>query len=305
MHADLVERSSPSSPQPEPVTPARRPSERWRGRIASANRRFYLRRKAATQRLRALAGHRPERRPVFLAGVHRSGTNMMIETLEWHPRTQVFREGDPRAFDSFLMRPRPVIEALIDRSPADRVVVKALHETEQLSELLRLRPGAQAIWMFRDWRDVVNSILARWPGGRNGVDRILQGVDTASWRGRGMRAETRARLTAVYRPELDDASVNALFWIFRNQLLFDQGLDADDRVALIDYDALMRAPAPQLTALATFLEVPLPPRLLRVASADKIRKKPPPTVVPEVAALADEMLARLRDAHARSPFAAG
>jgi hypothetical protein len=297
MQADFAERSSQSSPQPEPG--------RWRGRIANANRRFYLRRKEAAQRLRALAGHRPERRPVFLAGVHRSGTNMMIETLEWHPRTQVFGEHDPRAFECFLMRPRPVIETLIDRSPADRVVVKALHEAEQLSELLRLRPGAQAIWMFRDWRDVVNSILARWPGHRNGVDRILQGVDTASWRGRGMRSATRERLAAVYRPELDDAAVNTLFWIFRNQLLFDQGLDADDRVALIDYDALMRTPAAQLTALVAFLEVPLPARLLRVASPAKIRKKPPPAVVPEIAALADEMLTRLRDAHARSPLARG
>jgi hypothetical protein len=261
---------------------------------------LYLRRKATGQRLRALAGHRPARRPVFLAGVHRSGTNMMIETLEWHPRTQVFREGDPRAFESFLLRPRPVIEGLIDRSAADRVVVKALHETEQLSELLQLRPGAQAIWMFRDWRDVVNSILARWPGHRNGVDRILQGIDTASWRGRGMREATRARLAAVYHPELDDASVNTLFWIFRNQLLFDQSLDADPRVLLIDYDALMRDAAPQLTALTAFLEVPLPPRLLRVASADKIRKKPPPTVAPAIAALADEMLDRLRTARAGS-----
>jgi hypothetical protein len=295
MGADLVEGSSSRAPR---TTRPRSRSRiaRWRGSVATIYRRLYLRRKATAQRLRALAGHRPERRPVFLAGVHRSGTNMMIETLEWHPRTQVFREGDPHAFESFLMRPRPVIEGLIDRSPADRVVIKALHETEQLREFLQWRPGAQAIWMFRDWRDVVNSILARWPGHRNGVDRILQGVDTASWRGRGMREETRARLAAVYHPELDDAAVNTLFWIFRNQLLFDQGLDTDPRLCLIDYDALMRDPATQLTALATFLEVPPTRRLLRIASADKIRKKPPPAVPPAIAALADEMLDRLRDA---------
>ena len=300
MGADLVEGCS-SSRVPRTTSPrSRRRAARWRSRLATAGRRLYLRRKATVQRLWALAAHRPERRPVFLAGVHRSGTNMMIETLEWHPQTQVFREGDPRAFDFFLMRSRPVIERLIDRSPADRVVFKALHETEQLRELLRLRPGAQAIWMFRDWRDVVNSILVRWPGHRNGVDRILQGVDTACWRGRGMREETRARLAAIYHPELDDAAVNTLFWIFRNQLLFDQELDSDPRVLLIDYDALMRDRAPQLTALAAFLDVPLPGRLLRVASADKIRKKPPPTVPPAIAALADEMLDRLRTARAGS-----
>jgi hypothetical protein len=245
---------------------------------------------------------RPDKRVIFVSGVHRCGTNMMMETLEWHPRTDVYRESDPRAFKHFMMLPESAITELIERSPADRVVIKALHEAEKLAGLLDRHAPARAIWMYRDWRDVVNSILARWPNHRNGIDEIVQAIDTVKWRGRGTTDTTRTILKEVYRPDIDDASANALFWYLRNQLFFDQGFDDDDRVALINYDRLLERPEPQLRALCTMLEIELVPRMTRVCDVRQVRKKPPPSVEPEVASLADEMLERLRNVWLASPF---
>jgi hypothetical protein len=249
-------------------------------------RRTFLRRKHLGQSFARWCGRDPARRPVFSSGVHRSGTNMMMEILEWSPATEVFREGDRCAFEQFMMRSEPEIAGLIDRSSADQVVGKALHEAEHLADFLTRWPTARVIWMFRDWRDVVNSSLARWPGRRNGVDRIVAGRDTAGWRGRGMTAATRRQLAQLYRPDLDDASANALFWIFRNQLLFDQGLKHDERVLLIDYDDWLRDPTSRMDTLATFLGMSATARQLEIADGGKVRRKPPPAVAPEIAALA-------------------
>jgi hypothetical protein len=288
-----LERSSPQR-----VSQRRRPPpiysrKRWEGSLGTLKRRLFIRSKRFEQRLAVVRGHVPDRRPVFLSGVHRSGTNMMMETLEWHPATDVFREADPRAFRHFQMQSEGVIDELIAGSSADRVVVKALHEADRLRFLLDVRPGAQAIWMFRDWRDVVNSIVARWPGHRNEIDELARGIDTGSWRSRGLTPKTRALLGAHYRPDLDEASVNTLFWLIRNELLFEQQLQADERVVLVNYETLLLEPRPQLEALCRFLELPSCARMFAVASADKVRKKPPPAVAPDVAQMADAMLDRL------------
>lgn len=275
---------------------------RWSGSLLTARRRLHLRGKRMRQLVQRWTGGEPERLVIFVAGVHRSGTNMMMQTLEWHPQTDVYRESDPRAFDGFLMRPEPVIDALIARSPATRVVVKALHETERLCSLLERYAPARAIWMYRDWRDVVNSILSRWPGHRNGVDRIMKGIDTAGWRGRGMTEATRAELERFYRPDLDDASVNALFWVFRNQIFFDQGFDRDPRMALISYDRILEHSRSQIGVLAAFLNIEYNERMVQVPDVGRVRTKAPPVVEPDIAAFADRMLERLDGAWRASPF---
>ena len=53
---------------------------------------------------------------VFVAGVQRSGTNMLMDALERSFETDVYHERDPRAFDNYLMRPPEVIARLHARS---------------------------------------------------------------------------------------------------------------------------------------------------------------------------------------------
>lgn len=50
--------------------------------------------KAVKQRLY----HGLPRTCVFVAGMHRSGTNMLMEVLDWNGLTDVYHEADLRAF---------------------------------------------------------------------------------------------------------------------------------------------------------------------------------------------------------------
>src|ERR1700721_775604 len=58
---------------------------------------------------------------VFVGGVQRSGTEMVMDVLERSPDTRVFHEQDPRAFDRFELRADEVIRPLA-RSVAPCVV---------------------------------------------------------------------------------------------------------------------------------------------------------------------------------------
>lgn len=71
-----------------------------------------------------------EKRVVFVAGEQRFGTDM--NNIDRHPRTYVFKESDPRAFDDFMMRAGAHTENLVTKAITPDVVVKALHEAHDL-----------------------------------------------------------------------------------------------------------------------------------------------------------------------------
>jgi len=57
---------------------------------------------------------------LFVAGMQRSGTNMLMNVLEESLATDVFHERDPCAFHDYQMREYPVIQGLVDQSPGMR-----------------------------------------------------------------------------------------------------------------------------------------------------------------------------------------
>ncbi len=267
--------------------------------------------KSKTVRQRLAGPPAAAKQTVFVAGVQRSGTNLVMDVLEQSWQTEVFHEFDARAFDTYMMRPPAVIRGLIDASPAPWVIVKALHEGHDLTGLLdRYRP-ARAIWMYRGFDDMINSNMANWPGGRNRIEDIVaanaqghaQGQDSprgqddarerAGWRGRGMTAATRATVRAHYRPAMNDASALGLFWFYRNQLFFDQGFESDRRVLLLRYDSLVGAPAREVDRLARFLDLKPTAPMRRLIVPGSVAKRPAPEIDPAVRRLCQAMLARL------------
>ena len=82
---------------------------------------------------------------VFVAGVQRSGTNMITDVLRRSVETDVYHETDPRAFEDYEMRPLSVIRNLVDQSPARVIVFKCLCELQDLRQLLDAFPSALAL----------------------------------------------------------------------------------------------------------------------------------------------------------------
>jgi hypothetical protein len=250
----------------------------------------FVERKHVRQRMGALFTPTGEKHTTLVCGVQRSGTEMLMHILERSNETDVYRETDRRAFSHYNMRPPTVMRHLIEKSCVGRIVVKALLESDKTAELLQELAPAKAIWMVRHYDDVVNSCMQCWPGDRNHIGKIIVDRNAAGWRGRGMSDETHALLREYYHPDMDDSSALALFWYYRNQLLFDQKLEEDPRLLILRYEPLVQFPEKYGPIVARFVGIAFTPAMMRLVFSDSVRKRPPPNVEPRIRALCDPML---------------
>lgn len=241
-----------------------------------------------------LAARPRERTHVFVAGMQRSGTNMVMDVLERSPRTDVYHETDARAFDRFQMRDEATIRALVAGSRAPFFVIKALCELDLIRNLMETFSPARTLWIVRDVEDVVNSALHSFRNFPAQLERIVADRNSAQWRGRGMSDETHARLCELYHPGISEASSAALTWYFRNVLYFEQGLDRDPRVMLATYECLVTQPQTVFPDIFSFLGLDYSRWIGRIVHARSVGRRPPPSIEPGVKALCDGLTARFR-----------
>jgi len=254
-----------------------------------------------------LVGREARSRPFFIAGVQRSGTNMLSEVLERSFRTDVFRESDPKAHENFELRDLAQLQKLVRRSPADCVVFKALCDLHRLRGLLDAFEGARAIWIVRRMDDMVNSHLrarfARVCDAR--MRNIADDPESEGWRGRGLGDETLALLRRHAGDGLSHESAVALFWLARNRLYFDHGLESDERVCVLFYEDFVQDPKRRGADLLRWAGLKSTAFALKKVKPSSIGRYPPPSVDPEIAerctALYDRFSrdARLLDTSAR------
>lgn len=260
--------------------------------------------KAARAR-RAGLGRQDEKTTLFVTGVQRSGTNMLMQTLERNAAIDAYHEGDRRAFDNYEMKPEAVIRGLVAKSPFPIVAVKALLEGHKVDALLESFSPARAIWMFRHYDDVINSSLKNFPGWRNKIEEVMADREKGDWRGLGMTDATWHLMSSLYRPDLDDASVNGLFWLYRNQLYFDQKLEEDPRVLLMSYEWLVQNVEPACRAVCDFANVADDVEMGARIKSSSIRKNAPLPIDPDIRTLCDAMYDRLMAVWLESGIEAG
>lgn len=261
--------------------------------LKKVRRRTFLATKRMLQKTRS-SGSPGDKQVHFVAGVQRSGTNMMMNVLEQHLDTDVYHETDPRAFDHYEMRPPNEIRALVAASPARHVVIKALCELQSLSSLLDRFMPAKAAWIIRNVDDVVNSHLRLWTGMPESIRRIVEETETAGWRGRGLSPDTLETLRRHYHPGLSNASACALFWYLRNVLYFEQQLDTDPRVILVRYEDLVTEPHSKFHEIFSFFGLDYTPRIGRRVFASSVRKSTPPEIEAPVRRLCEDLDDRLK-----------
>ena len=275
--------------------------KRW---VKIFKRRVAWQIKAARAR-RAGLDRRGEKTVVFVTGVQRSGTNMLMQALERNAAIDVYHEGDRRAFKNYQMKPETIIRSLMAKSPFPIVAVKALLEGHKVDALLETFSPARAIWMFRHYDDVINSSLKNWPGWRNKIEEVMADREKGDWRGLGMTDATGHLVSSLYRPDLDDASVNGLFWLYRNQLYFDQKFDNDPRVLLMSYEWLVQNVEPACHAVCSFANVGYDSAMGTGVRSSSIRKNAPLPIDPDIRAQCEAMYDRLTAVWLESGIEAG
>lgn len=234
------------------------------------------------------------RQHVFVAGMQRSGTNLLMDVLDASRMTQVFHETDPRAFYNYEMRERAHIRQLAAACPAPVFVIKALCELDQLPSLMQDLNPAQTLWIVRDWRDSVNSAIRSFGNFVPQWQRIAHATGNGDWRSRGMSAATRNLLKALYHPDATEKDGAAIMWYYRNVLFFERMLDEDSRVRLVFYEDLVKEPREQVAAIYAFLGLPgFNTRIASQIHAHSIQRRTPPDISPAIAELCNKLYIRL------------
>lgn len=230
---------------------------------------------------------------VFVSGVQRSGTNMLMEFLDNSLETDVFKESDPRIFVNYEISDLDLVKSFAETTNATRLVVKALLEAHAVGEYLNMFPDVRILWMYRHFEDVANSYVRNWPGGRNKLDSLVVDPPSADWRSRGMTPSTLETVKKFYDKDMSDETAIALFWYYRNQLFFDQCLENEERCLIVKYEFFVENPSEMGKRVADFCNLSPSARLWNNIHARSVRRNAPPDISPEVRTLAQGMLDRL------------
>ncbi|WP_210440878.1 sulfotransferase [Nocardioides xinjiangensis] len=197
--------------------------------------------------------------PVYVVGLQRSGTNMVLRGLDRAPEIEVHNESDRRVFRRYQLRSDQAVIETIRRSRHPYVLFKPLCDSHRTAELLGLsgvRAG-KAIWIFRDVDDRTRSSIAKFgDSGLEAVRQIIAGDGEEIWQGRRLGPETLTRLREFRAETLTRETAAALLWYARNSLYFDLGLDRRRDVFLLGYDHLVDEPDRVGRELCAFLGLP-------------------------------------------------
>jgi hypothetical protein len=229
---------------------------------------------------------------VFVAGQQRSGTNMLMDALDRHWRTEVYHETDPRAFERYQMRDLAAIKALVARSRASHVVIKALCELQRLRGLLDAFPRSRAIWLVRHYHDVSNSMARQFSSTAEALKLMRRDPALGGWRGEGISASMKTLLDDCVTDDITELSAAAFQWYMRNRLYFDHALSDDARVRVIFYEDLVARPERTFKRLGDFIGLDVHPSMTAKVVASSVNKSAKPTIDPRIEALCGQLLER-------------
>jgi Sulfotransferase family len=235
------------------------------------------------------AGARPSTRLVFVVGSQRSGTRLPLQVMDVAPEIATYSEGTEPFFRGVLLAPLDRIEALVRRSPSPVVALKPICETHRIVELLDRFPDARGVWIFRNYRDAVNSASIKWKSGREALRRLVAGDPSAGWRAGGMTREKQELAARLYRPDMSLHEANAIMWYLRNRLYFDLGASERQDVLLVRYEDLVAEPAREFARMFDHIGVPLPPTCVAAVKPSNARSQVFPEISPKVRRLCDEL----------------
>jgi hypothetical protein len=238
----------------------------------------------------------PNAVPVFIVGIQRSGTDMLVEAFAESAEAEVHNESrKSRAFSDFALRDDVVIRGLVAASRSRCVVFKPLcdsHRLVHLIEELGTPRRGRAIWIYRSVDGRVRSVLGKWPeNNRRVVRAIAEG--RAGWEAGGLSEERLELVRGFDHDEMTQESGAALLWYLRNCLFFDLGLDRRDDVALVSYERFVAEPRRFMVQLCELAGISFRPRMIT-----RVAERPPATsrvldIDPAIRRLCGELHERL------------
>ena len=254
-----------------------------RQRIAKAWKRFRLR----------ISGVPGEARPMFVFGAQRSGTTMLLNTIQGHVQVEYFDENDEEAFDHLRLRDLEAIDGIVKRSRGKLNIFKPICDSQHARKILDGVPSALGLWIYRRYEDVVNSALRNFDIHREFLRWMIEDPERARWRAENVTAENMQLVRHYYDKGASDPSSRALIWYLRNFQYYQQKLDQDPRVLLVCYERLVTDPHAEFSRVFKFSGLSGDSGTLAKVHSRSIKKNKVPEIEPEIRQLCDGLFARL------------
>ncbi|MGL5865007.1 MAG: hypothetical protein ACRCYX_03925 [Dermatophilaceae bacterium] len=246
-------------------------------------------------------------RPVYVVGLQRSGTNMLLRGLDAAPEIDARGENDRALFHRFRLRGGDVLAEAVARSRHRLVLLKPICDSHQVDRFLDdpALPGGKAVWVVRDVMQRARSEVAKFgPANLIALREIAAGRGELRWQGERLPASSVALVRSFDTEVMTPHTAAALFWVVRNQLVFDLGLDQRSDVLVVSYDRFAAEPAATMRHLCGFLDFPFDPALCAHITRRTTHGNAPLDIDPRALELArdlDARLARLREDQATMP----
>lgn len=239
---------------------------------------------------------------LFIIGCQRSGTTLMTRIFVRDLRTAVYGEfSKMSSLDTrhkIRLNPLSWVKAEIERERGSLVVLKPLVETQNALKLLEYFADSKALWMYRDFRDVASSNLAIF-GTANGISNLRAIVQNAprNWRSENVSDDTRGIVLKYFSEEMNPYDAAALFWLARNRLFFELGLDRHPRVTMCKYEGLLANPERIMRGIYRFAGTDYPSNDILVDVRADAGKGKSLKLTPAVELLCKAMLEKLDTAY--------
>jgi hypothetical protein len=235
--------------------------------------------------------------PVYVVGLQRSGTNMLMRGIDLAPEVEVRNENDRRVFHRFQLRSDDVLAETVRASRHALVLVKPLCESHRVDQLLDLPgvPPGRALWVFREPLARARSEVSKFQDANlRALQTIAAGEGESIWQGERLPAESVELVRRFDTSSMTPESAAVLFWVVRNRLYFDLGLHQREDVLAVDYDAFVADPEGQMRRLCAFIGLTSRPELFEHVVPRESHGVQPLPVDAAIAALAAELHERLR-----------
>jgi sulfotransferase family protein len=233
-------------------------------------------------------------RAVFIAGMQRSGTTMLMNVFHLRPDTAVFDEArDSVVFQDFRIRDLDVLRNSLDNQSLPVSVYKVICDSHCVSSLLESFPNARVLWVYRNPQANADSQLKKFASPVQAIKLVHGDQPGGGWFAEGVSDEVRRVLQQFDPGDLADFDWACLNWWARNQIFVEQNLRDDSRVELLRYEELVVNPRTVLGQVIDWLEMPNDERSFRFVHTRSVHKRNLPSVHPEVDKLCNLLLDEL------------
>lgn len=236
---------------------------------------------------------------VFIMGCQRSGTSLLRNIFENDYRSKTFQDKsiltDVDKIHHIRLNPFDIVHSQLQKVKSSLIILKPLVESQNSLKLLKYFTNSRIIWIYRDFRSVANSNLKMF-GVDNGINDLKPIVEAEknNWRSENVSIETREKIKSLYSVNMDPYDAASLFWYARNQLFFDQQLEKNSNVALLDYNYLVSNPTVAMKKIYSFINIKYPGnRIIKSVHKNSQNKGKNIEISSEVENLCNELQAKL------------